>query len=154
MVRNPVRNPARPPIRSPSAPDADFVAHCLELLAPLGPMRSRRMFGGHGLYCGDVFCALIAFERLYLKTDAGTAPRFEAAGSRPFLYEGKGRSVTMRYHEAPAEAMDSPALMLPWARLALQAALSARAARAAPAAPRGRISAASKTAAKPRTPRR
>jgi DNA transformation protein len=147
---------ARPPVRTPAA-DAGFLAHCLELLAPLGPMRSRRMFGGHGLYCGDVFCALIAFERLYLKTDAGTAPRFEAAGSRPFLYEGKGRSVTMSYHEAPAEAMDSPALMLPWARLALQAALSARAARPAaakPGAPRRGVSAASKAAAKPKAPRR
>ncbi len=104
-----------------------FVEHCLELLAPLGAARARRMFGGHGLYCDEVFCALIAYERLYLKTDASTAPRFEAAGSRPFVYEGKGRAVTMSYHEAPAEAMDSPALMQPWARLALQAALAAKA---------------------------
>ena len=32
--------------------------------------RSRRMFGGHGLYVDDLFVGLIAFERLYLKVDA------------------------------------------------------------------------------------
>ena len=33
----------------------DLRDHCLELLAPLGRVRSRRMFGGHGLYVDDLF---------------------------------------------------------------------------------------------------
>jgi DNA transformation protein len=33
----------------------------------------------------------------------------------------------MSYWTVPAEAMDSPALMQPWAQLAVQAALAARA---------------------------
>jgi DNA transformation protein len=110
-----------------------FVTHCLELLAPLGAARSRRMFGGHGLYVDDLFVALIAFDRLYLKVDAQTRPRFEAAGCEPFVYDGKGQSVTMGYFSAPEQAIESPALMEPWARLALDAALRARAAKAAPA---------------------
>ena len=36
----------------------------------------------------------------------------------------------MNYYAAPADAMESPALMAPWARLALQAALAAHAAKA------------------------
>jgi DNA transformation protein and related proteins len=107
-----------------------FVEHCLELLAPLGAPRARRMFGGHGLYVDDVFVALVAFERLYLKVDADSAPHFAAAGCEPFVYDAKGRSMTMSYHSAPPEAMESPALMAPWARLALQAALRARQAKA------------------------
>mgnify|MGYP000287609516 CR=1 FL=1 len=31
----------------------------LELLAPLGRARARRMFGGHGLYVDDLFVAIV-----------------------------------------------------------------------------------------------
>jgi DNA transformation protein len=34
--------------------------------------------------------------------------------------------MKLNYHTPPAEALESPALMLPWARLALEAALAAR----------------------------
>ena len=94
------------------------------------------MFGGHGFYVDELFLALIAFDRLYLKADAQTRPRFEAAGCEPFVYDGQGKSVTLGYFTAPEDAMESPALMQPWARLALEAALRARAAKKAPAKPR------------------
>lgn len=112
-----------------AAADREFVTHCLELLAPLGATRSRRMFGGHGLYVDDLFVALIAFERLYLKADLQTRPRFEAAGCEPFAYTAKDKSVTLGYYTAPDDAMESPAYMQPWGRLALEAALRAKAAR-------------------------
>jgi DNA transformation protein len=115
-----------------------LVDHCLELLAPLGAVRARRMFGGHGLYVDELFIAIIAFERLYLKTDAQSQPVFEAAGGEPFVYDAKTRAVSLGYWTVPAEAMDSPALMQPWARQAIEAALRARAAKpsAAPRKPR------------------
>jgi DNA transformation protein len=112
----------------PPTPRA-FVDHCQELLAPLGSVRSRRMFGGHGLYVDEIFIALIAAERLYLKVDATTRPRFEAEGCEAFVYDLKGRAHSLGYFSAPQEAMDAPALMLPWARLAMAAALRARAAK-------------------------
>jgi DNA transformation protein len=112
-----------------------LVDHCLELLAPLGAVRARRMFGGHGLYIDDLFVAIIAFDRLYLKADETTCKRFESAGCEPFVYDGKGKAVTLGYWTVPAEAMESPQLMQPWARLATAAALRARAAKAS-AAPR------------------
>jgi len=118
------------------AADREFVTHCMELFSPLGSVRTRRMFGGHGFYVDDLFLAIIAFERLYLKADAQTRPRFEAAGCEPFVYDGQGKSVTLGYFTAPEDAMESPALMQPWARLALEAALRARAAKKAPAKPR------------------
>jgi len=117
------------------ASDRELVTHCLELLAPLGAPRARRMFGGHGLYIDDLFVALIAFDRLYLKTDGQTRARFEAAGCQPFVYEGQGKPVTMSYFTAPDDAMESPPLMQPWGRLALEAALRARAAKKPRAAP-------------------
>lgn len=116
-------------------PKDSFVEHCLELLAPLGRVRSRRMFGGHGLYVDDLFTALIAADTLYLKADAESAPRFEAAGGAPFTYVFKqGKVGRLGFWTVPPEAMESPVLMQPWARLAVQAAL--KAANARPAASR------------------
>lgn len=109
----------------PSSPE--FAAHCLELLAPLGPARSRRMFGGHGFYVDDIFVAVAGNERFYLKVDEQTRPRFEAAGCEPFDFDTKdGRKVVLGFWTAPDEALESPMLMLPWARLAMEAALRAR----------------------------
>jgi len=132
-----------------------LVEHCLELLAPLGAVRSRRMFGGHGIYIDDLFMALIAGDVLYLKASEAGRLLFEAAGSRPFVYDARTGSVALSYWSAPPEAMESPALMQPWARQALQAALAAanakgvkRRSAAAPAKRRAR-GAARPSAAKP-----
>ena len=125
-----------------------LVDHCLELLAPLGAVRARRMFGGHGLYVDDLFIALLAYERLYLKADEATRECFAAAGCEPFVYDGKGKAVTLGYWTVPAEAMESPQLMQPWARLAIEAALRARAAKPS-AAPRKARAAAPKARATP-----
>lgn len=109
--------------------------HCIELLGGVGAARAKRMFGGHGLYVDDLFVAVIVDDRLYLKADALTQPAFEAAGCERWVYSDKGKAVTMSYWSVPAEAMESPALMQPWARLAIAAALRARAPKAS-AAPR------------------
>jgi DNA transformation protein len=109
--------------------DDALVEHCLELLAPLGAVSAQRLFGGHGLRIDGVFMALVAFERLYLKVDDQTRPQFAAALCEPFTYTGKGKPITMSYWTVPAQAMDSPEQMRPWARLALEAALRAAAAK-------------------------
>jgi len=105
---------------------AEFVAHCLDLLSPLGRTRARRMFGGHGIYLDELFVALIIEERLYLKADILARPAFEQAGSEPFDYATRdGRRAVLAYWSAPDDAMESPALMQPWARLAMASALRA-----------------------------
>jgi DNA transformation protein len=132
---------------------SEFVAHCMELLGSVGAVRSRRMFGGHGLYVDDLFVALISSERLYLKVDAQTRASFEAAGCTPFVYRSAGAAVSLGYFSAPEEAMESPPLMQPWARHALAAALRARAAKPLAARParkaRPRKGAASSAPTKP-----
>ena len=117
---------SKPGPKPKSKPNPAFVAHCVELLQPLGAVRTKRMFGGWGLYVDEIFIAIIAFERLYLKVNEQSRPVFEAEGCEPFVYDSKNGSVSLGYWTAPADALDSPALMLPWARRALQAALAAR----------------------------
>ena len=112
-----------------AAAHPEFISHCLELLASVGVPRARRMFGGHGCYVDDLFVAIASRERLYLKADALTRARFEAAGGVPFVYAVASHAVSLGYFSAPEEAMESPPLMQPWARCALDAALRARAAK-------------------------
>lgn len=102
------------------------------MLSPLGPVRVRRMFGGQGMDVDGLFLALIADGQLFLKADATTRERFVAAGCVPFTYATKdGERQVMSYYRPPEEALESPALMLPWARLAMEAALRAAHAKAA-----------------------
>lgn len=130
-----------------NAQTQETVRWCCELLAPLGNVRVKRMFGGHGLYVDEVFVAIIASDELFLKTDDTSRPAFEAAGCRPFEFQADGKNVATSYWSAPAEAMDSPAQMLPWARQALASTLRAKASKppARPRAPRASPTAAAAT---------
>jgi DNA transformation protein len=102
---------------------SDFVDYVNELLAPLGSVRSKRMFGGVGIYINDLFCAIIADDCLYFKGDDENGAEFAAARCMPFTYEKGGVVHSMRYYRAPEEAMDNPTEMIRWARLGLAAAL-------------------------------
>lgn len=120
-----------------------FIDYLHELLDPVGRIAVRRMFGGHGLYCDGIFFAIVIEERLYLKADAQSRPRFEQAGCAPFIYDGHGRRIEMSYWNAPDEAMDSAEDMRPWAQLAVQAAQRAAAAKP----PRKKVSGAKRRSA-------
>jgi DNA transformation protein len=131
-----------------SAQTQETVRWCSELLGALGQVRAKRMFGGHGVYVDEVFIAVIVGEDLFLKVDDVSRPVFEAAGCRPVEFQtADGKKVAMSYWSAPAEAMDSPEQMLPWARQALASALRAKASKppAKPRAPRAKLPAAAAT---------
>lgn len=49
--------------------DASFVEYVTELLAPLGYIRTKKMFGEYGVYCNEVFFALICEGTLYFQID-------------------------------------------------------------------------------------
>lgn len=114
--------------------------HVIEMMRDLGPVEAKAMFGGWGLYHRGAFFAIVAADTLFLKTDAESRARFDAEGLEPFVFESKdGRSTAMSYRRAPDEALESPAVMAPWARLAYDAALRAAAAKdASPRRPRAR----------------
>jgi DNA transformation protein len=108
----------------------EFVDHVCDLLQALGPVAPRHMFGGWGLFLDGVMFALIASDRLYLKADRTTEPRFAEAGCPPFTYEARGRTMSLSYREAPDGSLEDPDDLLPWARLALEAARRAKAEKA------------------------
>jgi DNA transformation protein len=106
--------------------DSSFVTHVLDLLEPLGPVRARAMMGGHMIFCDELPIALIASETLYLKVDEATKGKFERAGGTAFTYQRGERVTAMSFWTPPEETLDEPESMLPWARLALEAAARSR----------------------------
>jgi len=91
----------------------------------LGPVRTRRMFGGHGVYLDDVFFALVDDDVLYLKADAESAVHFKELGLRQFEYVKDGKVMGMGYYEAPSDVLDDAEQARFWGQLAVDAALRA-----------------------------
>ena len=91
------------------------------------------MFGAWGISTGGFNIALVADrgsgERLWLKADGAVRSYYEVAGCERFTYTAKGVQRSVNYYSAPAEAMESPQLMAPWARQALECALKAHSAK-------------------------
>jgi len=112
----------------PASPE--FLEHLTDMLAPMGPVVARRMFGGAGLFREGLMFALVADDTLYFKADDGNRAAFGDAGMGPFTYEKKGKPAALSYFEAPPDAMDDAEEMLIWARGAWEAALRANAGKA------------------------
>lgn len=102
---------------------SDFVEYVLELLGPLKNVRSRKMFGGYGIFKQDIMFGLVADEVLYLKVDQETIPDYKAQGLGPFVYEKKGKKMAMSYYQALEDSMDSSSELCAWAEKAYRAAL-------------------------------
>ncbi|SOC42556.1 DNA transformation protein [Rhizobium subbaraonis] len=98
-----------------------------EMFQSLGPVTIKRMFGGKGIYAGDLIVALEVDGEVLLKADEVTIPEFELSGSRQWVYSGKktGAPLRMPYWSIPEDAFDDPDLMAEWVKLALEAAIRA-----------------------------
>lgn len=88
-------------------------------------IRSRGMFGGVGIYSGDLFFALIDDDTLYLKVDDGNRADFEAIGMGPFRPFGEEGEV-MQYYEVPAELLEGGEQLGTWVEKAIEVARRAK----------------------------
>jgi DNA transformation protein len=88
-------------------------------------VRGRSMFGGVGIYSGDVFFALIADDTLYFKVDDSTRPEFESRNMDPFRPYGPDGEV-MQYYCVPAEVLEDAEALADWAERAIAVARRAR----------------------------
>ena len=112
------------------AASAEFIAFLREQMADFGPVTSRRMFGGAGLYRDGTIFALVVDDTLYLKADGEIRAGFEAEGLQPFTYDTKlGERTITSYWRSPERCLDDPDEMTLWCRKAWGAALRAGAAK-------------------------
>jgi DNA transformation protein len=108
----------------------EYLEYVLEQLAGVGRVTSRCMFGGVGLYCDDVFFALISGDALYLKVDDSNRADYVARGARQFMPfpdrpERDKPHSGMSYYELPADALEDADECVAWARRSVAVALAA-----------------------------
>lgn len=95
---------------------AEYTEYVLELLVPLGPVRTGRFFGGVGISDGAIQFAMIMGNSLYFVVDEGTRKKYEQAGMEPFSYmTKKGRVLVRKYFELPEDVLTDPAQLRIWA---------------------------------------
>ena len=108
----------------------EYRAYIEDLVAPLGHVSTRRMFGGLGVFYRGLMFALIARDVLHFKVDDVNRPDYEAAGMEVFSYLRQGRKRGLNsYWQVPVDVLDNEDEFLTWARAAADAALRADAAK-------------------------
>lgn len=102
----------------------------LDQLAGVPGLRARAMFGGLGLYAGELFFGILASDVLYFKVDDRTRLDYEAVGSTPFKPYAD-RPMTMAYYKVPVDVLEDARQLKAWAARAVKVASAAK-----PATPR------------------
>lgn len=106
---------------------SEYLDWLLEQLAPLGTLRVRSMFGSFGIYCDELFFAIVEDDVLFVKVDDVSRAQFEAEGLQPFTYAMKdGTTSTLSYYPLPDYALETPHELIDWARKGIAAALRAK----------------------------
>jgi len=97
-----------------------------DLFQHFGRIDVRRMFGGEGIYAGEVMIGLVAGDRLYLKTgDLNRADFLAEACEASSFPRGKEIMVTS-YYAVPDRLFDDPEEFGAWARKAHATAISVK----------------------------
>ena len=89
------------------------------------PVHTRSMFGGVGIWTGDLFFALIADDVLYLKVDDETREAYEERGLSCFRPRGPD-GVEMSYRQIPGDLLEDADALRPWVEDAVEVATRAK----------------------------
>lgn len=94
----------------------DFVDYVAEQLREAGAIRSRKMFGEYGLYCDDVFFAVICDDQFFIKVtpqgeaafpDLPKAPPYEGAKDSFLVEDVEDRKLMTELTRMTCEALKS-----------------------------------------------
>jgi|SRR6185436_1547438 len=109
-----------------------YLEYVLEQLAGLGAVSPRRMFGGVGLYRGELFFGLIDDDTLFFKTDTSNSAEYESRRMPRFMPPANRPPGPMGYHQVPADVIEDPELLVAWARKSVEVALASRSSKKPP----------------------
>ena len=98
------------------AVSAEFRAFVEDQIGRVAPVRSRRMFGGVGLYSGDRFFGVVDDDVLYFKVDDETRPRYASRRMRPFNPMGTPMNG---YWQVPADVLEDAGELRTWVEEAI-----------------------------------
>ena len=120
------------------AMNTDFADEVIERLDRVVPsLCVRRMFGGVGLYSGEQFFGIVAFDRLWFKVDDSNRSDYEARGMGPFR-PFPDRPTVMSYFEVPFDLFDAAEELRVWVMRSV--AIARRAKRSSTSKPRNKSS--------------
>ena len=85
-----------------------FSDYVVELLAGLGRVEARRMFGGAGLFRDGVMFGVPLNDVVYFRVDDALQADLKAQGSDPWVYTRNGEAREMGYWRMPETAVDDP----------------------------------------------
>lgn len=102
----------------------EYRAEVESKLSAVVPIRTKAMFGGVGIYADDLFFALIAEDKLYLKVSDLNRADYEDAGMKPFYPFNEPKP--MHYWELPQSVLDQPEELKIWIDKALEVAAQAK----------------------------
>lgn len=94
----------------------DFVDYVVEQLREAGAIRSRKMFGEYGLYCDEVFFAVICDDQFFVKVtpqgeaafpDLPKAPPYEGAKDSFLVEDVENRELMTELTSITCEALKS-----------------------------------------------
>lgn len=99
------------------------IAFVHDLFAGVGPITTRKMFGGLGIYAeGRIFALLMGDGTLKLKGMGDMPAAYAADGWLHWTYtRDSGVSASMPYWTMPEALLDDPDAACDWARRALAA---------------------------------
>ena len=105
--------------------EKEFVCYVVDLMQSIGPVYSKSMFGGHGIFLDNLMFSLVADNVLYLKVDREILDEFTVKNLTAFTYHKQGKECEMSYYQAPDNALEDGEEMNIWAGKAYAAALRA-----------------------------
>ncbi len=99
----------------------DFLHYVLDQLEGVPGLRFKKMFGGAGLYSGELIFAVIGGDQLFFRADKQNLGAFLERGMGPFSPNLKKPEMKMPYYEVPPEILEQPPLLRVWASAAVDA---------------------------------
>ncbi len=83
------------------------------------------MFGGVGLYCGEIFFGLIARDALYFRVDDSNRGDYAARAMGRFRPFPDRPEISMNYYEVPPDTLEDAEECVIWARRSVAASAAA-----------------------------
>lgn len=103
----------------------EYESFLTETLGDYGKFSFRRMFGGIGVYSGELFFAAVDNDQLFFRVAESDIPKFESHGMGPFA-PIPGKPPMRTYYQVPEEILNDRTELPSWIRRAIQAALDAK----------------------------
>jgi DNA transformation protein len=98
----------------------EFTSRVIAQLTAARPVRTRKMFGGLGIYLDEAFFGICDDDKTFFKVDDSNIAEYESRGMGPWIMGGQ---INDKYREVPDSIMKDPVELGDWIDASAQVAL-------------------------------